>query len=173
LLFQSFERMIKISAKEHHPVPPGTSMKLTRRVLILLLTLAAAPPASCLAQSYSIDRFSIDGGGGASTGGVYTVSGTIGQPDAGGLMTGGQFTLTSGFWALPIAVQSSNAPTLLILPAAPGWATISWTPAAPAFVLQFSPTLTPPAWTNALSGATNLVTVPATLPTRFYRLAKP
>ena len=35
------------------------------------------------AQSYQIDWFTIDGGGGTSTGGVYSVSGTIGQPDAG------------------------------------------------------------------------------------------
>jgi hypothetical protein len=38
---------------------------------------------SCLcanAQSYSIDGSTVDGGGGSSTGGVYGVSGTIGQP---------------------------------------------------------------------------------------------
>ena len=38
---------------------------------------------SGLGQNYSIDWFTIDGGGGTSTGGVYAVSGTIGQPDAG------------------------------------------------------------------------------------------
>ena len=37
------------------------------------------------------------GGGGTSTGGVYSVSGTIGQPDA-GLLTGGSYTLAGGFW---------------------------------------------------------------------------
>ena len=115
-------------------------------VLFWLTTLAHA-------QSYSIDWSTIDGGGGTSTGGVYSVTG--------------------GFWVLPTAVQSSNAPTLLIGPAAPGFATISWTPATPGFVLQSSPTLTPPAWNNAPSGATNPITVPATLPARFYRLFKP
>ena len=44
---------------------------------IALLLLAASSTAS-LAQSYSIDWFTIDGGGGTSTGGVYSVSGTIG-----------------------------------------------------------------------------------------------
>ena len=136
-----------------------------------LVFLAAAVISQ--AQSYSIDWHTIDGGGGTSTGGVYAVSGTIGQPDAGGPMNGGQFTLTGGYWALPTAVQSSNAPTLLIGPVAPGFATISWTPATPGFVLQSSPTLTPPAWTAAPSGATNPITVPATLPTKFYRLFKP
>jgi hypothetical protein len=39
------------------------------------------PPHSPFrAQSYSIDWFTIDGGGGTSTG-VYSVSGTIGQQD--------------------------------------------------------------------------------------------
>jgi len=141
------------------------------RTLLLLLSLLI--PASSIAQSYSIDWHTIDGGGGTSTGGVYSVSGTIGQPDASGLMTGGPYSVVGGFWALLTAVQSSNAPTLLIGPAAPGSATISWTPATPGFVLQVSPTLTPPAWTDAPSGATNPITVPATLPARFYRLSKP
>lgn len=35
-----------------------------------------------------------------STGGDVVLSATIGQPN-GGVMTGGEFTLTSGFWFLP------------------------------------------------------------------------
>ena len=60
---------------------------------------------SAFAQTYSIDWSTIDGGGGTSTGGVYSVSGTIGQPDAGGPMTNGQYSVTGGFWALPTAIQ--------------------------------------------------------------------
>jgi hypothetical protein len=125
------------------------------------------------AQSYSIDWFTIDGGGGTSTGGVYSVSGTIGQPDAGAPMTNGQYSVTGGFWALPTAVQSSGSPTLTILPATPGNATISWTPPTPGFVLQETWVLSPANWTNSLSGATNPIVVPATLPSKFYRLFKP
>ena len=125
------------------------------------------------AQSYSIDWFTIDGGGGTSTGGVYSVSGTIGQPDAGGPMTGGSHSLTGGFWALPIAVQDTNAPTLTIVPAAPGQATISWTPNTPGWILQETWTLSPANWTNSPSGTANPIVVPATTPTRFYRLFKP
>jgi hypothetical protein len=124
------------------------------------------------AQDYSIDWHTIDGGGGTSTGGVFAVSGTVGQPDAGPTMAGGGFTLTGGFWALPIAVQTSNAPTLFIAPGVPGFATISWVPPTPGFVLQVSPAISPASWTNAPSGATNPVTVPASLPARFYRLHK-
>ncbi len=122
------------------------------------------------AQTYSIDWFTIDGGGGTSTGGVYSVSGTIGQHDASGPLTNAQYSVTGGFWALPTAVQTVGAPLLTIVLAGPGQATISWTPATPGFVLQTSASLSPPAWTNAPSGALNPVTVPATGPARFYRL---
>ena len=119
----------------------------------------------------SIDWWTVDGGGGPSTGGVFTVSGTLGQPDA-GVMSGGQFTLTGGFWAVP-AVQTLAAPTLIITPAGPGQATLTWSPDTPVFHLQATGTLTPPAWTNAPSGATHPVTVPTTGAMRFYRLIKP
>ena len=138
----------------------------------IILSLLAGSAACLASDPYRIDWFKIASGGGTSAGGAYSVSGTIGQPDA-GAMSGGPFTLTGGFWALPVAVQSSNAPTLLITGGAPGWATISWTPATPGFVLQVSDTLTPPAWTNALSAGTNPVSIPATLPVRYYRLSRP
>lgn len=125
------------------------------------------------AQTFSIDWHTIDGGGGTSTGGVYSVSGTIGQPDAGGPLTNGQFTVTGGFWALPQAVQVVGAPTLTIAPATLGNATISWAPNTPGFVLQETWSLSPANWTNSASGAVNPITVPATAPTKFYRLFKP
>lgn len=134
------------------------------------LALCLLPAAG---QTYSIDWHTIDGGGGTSTGGVYSVSGTIGQPDAGGPMTNGQYTVTGGFWTLPIAVQVTGAPTLMIVPAIPGNATISWTPTTPGFVLQETLSLSPTNWINSPSGVTNPIVVPATLPTKFYRLFKP
>jgi len=59
------------------------------------------------AQNYTIDWFTIDGGGGTSTGGVYTVQGTIGQPDA-GILTGGNYSLQGGFWGLVAAVREGR-----------------------------------------------------------------
>ncbi|MCA9243088.1 MAG: hypothetical protein KDA32_03970 [Phycisphaerales bacterium] len=64
------------------------------RKLALIATLAGS--AAAFGQ-YEINWFTIDGGGGTSAGGVYTVSGTIGQPDA-GIMGGGNYTLSGGFW---------------------------------------------------------------------------
>jgi len=47
---------------------------------------------------YEINRSTINGGGVMrSVGGDFEMSGTIGQPDA-GIMTGGGFQLTGGFW---------------------------------------------------------------------------
>jgi hypothetical protein len=60
-------------------------------VLLLALAVFAAD-----AQDYAVDWWTVDGGGGTSTGGVYALSGTIGQPDT-GEMSGGTFTLVGGF----------------------------------------------------------------------------
>lgn len=47
---------------------------------------------------YDLTWNTVDGGGVMfSTGGDLELSGTIGQPDA-GAMSGGEFTLTGGFW---------------------------------------------------------------------------
>jgi len=135
--------------------------------------LYAAAAGSTQAQAYSIDWFTIDGGGGTSTGGVYSVSGTIGQPDAGGPMTNGQYSVAGGFWALPAAIQVVGAPMLTIVPATPGNAMISWTPNTPGYVLQETLVLSPANWTNSVSGSANPVIVPTAMPTKFYRLFKP
>jgi len=126
-----------------------------------------------LQAQYSIDWFTVDGGGGTSTGGVYSVSGTIGQHDAGQTMTNGQYSLTGGFWALPQAVQTVGAPTLQIVSGTPGNAVISWTPPLTNWVLQENLNFGTTNWVNSVSGATNPIVVPATLPKKFYRLFKP
>ena len=136
-------------------------------ILGLALWLA---PLVLPAQSYSIDWSKIAGGGGTSTGGVYSVSGTLGQHDAGGPMTNGQYSVVGGFWALPVAVQTPGAPTLHITNAAPGFAAVWWTPPMPGFTLQSTDSLLSTNWVNAPSGTNNPANVPATLLARFYRL---
>src|SRR5207247_6027193 len=61
---------------------------------IFLFSLVAMPSR---AQQFAVDWFKISGGGGVSTGAVFGISGTIGQPDA-GMMTGGEFGVVGGFW---------------------------------------------------------------------------
>jgi hypothetical protein len=123
--------------------------------------------------NYAIDWYTIDGGGGTSTGGVYSVSGTIGQPDASSQpMTGGNYSLTGGFWSL-YAIQTPGAPTLTIVPAGPGQATISWSPDAPGFLLQETMSLSPTNWMSSASGSTNPITVSVPGSMKLYRLVKP
>lgn len=145
-----------------------------KRMRILTAIFVWLATSLAIAQPYAIDWHTIDGGGGTSTGGVYSVSGTIGQPDAGPTMTNGQYAVTGGFWVLPTAIQVAGAPTLTIVPTIPGQATISWLPdTGTNWVLQETWVLSPANWTNSPSGATNPIVVPATLPTKFYRLFKP
>jgi hypothetical protein len=101
------------------------------------------------------------------------VTGAIAQAEAGGALVGGIYAVTGGLLALPLAVQTPDAPTLVIVRATPGQVTLSWTPATPGSLLQQSPGLAPTAWVNSPSAAQNPVTVPVTLAIRYYRLNKP
>src|SRR5208337_1249301 len=112
--------------------------------LVLLFSLLI--PAIGFAQSYSIDWYKVSGGGGTSTGGTYQVSGTIGQHDAGGPMTGGGYSLTGGFWAL-YAVQTPGAP-LLTITYSGNQAIISWPPSVAGWTLQTNGNLSTGTWVN-------------------------
>jgi hypothetical protein len=61
--------------------------------------LAAALPAHAL----ELSNWTVDSGGGTSTGGTLTLRGTIAQPDADPPVLGGTLELTGGFW--PCAVR--------------------------------------------------------------------
>lgn len=65
--------------------------------------------ASTSAQSFDLSWHTIDGGGGTSAGGTWTVSGTIGQPDAGSL-SGGTYTIEGGFWPAFVPKGPTFAP---------------------------------------------------------------
>ena len=67
-------------------------------LLVLLLLLSAVARAQSGGDGYSIDTYTVDGGGAADeTSGGYGLSGTAGQPDAGALECGA-YTLGGGFW---------------------------------------------------------------------------
>ena len=90
----------------------GMKTKIIHAIAAVCFLAATGLPA--LAQSYSIGWFKISGGGGTSTGAAYQVSGTIGQQDAGGTLSGGYYSLTGGFWSLISVVQTAGAPSLFI-----------------------------------------------------------
>ena len=141
--------------------------------LILLSAATISLTAAALGQ-YSVERFKVAGGGGTSTGGVFVVSGTIGQPDA-GAMSGGNFSLLGGFWGAVIPVQQAGGPTLFIVNLQNGSVKLTWQPNTPGFVLQEAAGLSPVpvAWTNAPAAYTNGATISAAPQTRYFRLNKP
>ncbi len=76
------------------------AMSTTRRNLRVILSvgLLAVCGAAYAGGPFEIDWHTIDGGGKiSSTGGGFEMSATIGQADA-GVLTGGGFQLTGGFW---------------------------------------------------------------------------
>jgi hypothetical protein len=81
-------------------------------LLVLMLAFSAGVAASSpLADSFSIPWWTVDGGGGASQGGAYTLNGTAGQADA-SLATGGRYSLASGFWSVKMVVFRNYLPVV-------------------------------------------------------------
>jgi len=69
-----------------------------RVVLACVVLLAAVPVLAQSGGGYDLSWSTVDSGGGTfSSGGLYSLGGTAGQPDA-GLMTGGVYALGGGFW---------------------------------------------------------------------------
>ena len=75
--------------------------------------------------------------------------------------------------AYVFSLPTLSNPALSIVSTGSGQATVSWSPDTPGYVLQETLSLSPTNWVNAASGTTNPAVVPATLPTKFYRLFKP
>ena len=80
-------------------------------VLVLVLTslVYAAPNA------FSLSWWTVDGGGGTVRGGDYVLNGTIGQPEAGQRMRGGNYNLVGGFWGDGASIVSTGGAIYLPL----------------------------------------------------------
>jgi len=151
---------------------PSICMK-TSRCIAFFVVLVWQPFAS--AQFYSIDWHSIDGGGGSSAAGAFSLIGTIGQPDASGMLTGGSFSLTGGFWSV---VPSAGAPRLTAYLTNLNRIVISWPSPSTGFTLQQAATLAPFNWgtpseTVTDNGMNKFIIVNPPTGNRFYRLFKP
>jgi hypothetical protein len=66
-------------------------------VLVLLGLLFVRSVAAQSGGGFNLGWSSINGGGGVSSGGEFTLRGTVGQPDA-DVLSGGGYTLAGGFW---------------------------------------------------------------------------
>ena len=150
---------------------------LSKSFLTALMPSLALLAGWAAAQNYSMDWYKIAGGGGTSTGGVYSVSGTIGQHDAGGPMTGGNYSLTGGFWALISVVQTPGLPNLIITHSG-NTVTVSW-PNTGSYTLQQNSNLaTPAGWTASgytisTANGTNSITITPPTGNLFFRLSNP
>jgi hypothetical protein len=150
-------------------------MNVIKNLIPCALLLLLAPISR--AQNYSIDWYKIAGGGGTSSGGQYSLSGTIGQHDAGGPMTGGAYSVTGGFWSLISVVQTPGLPTLTISYSGNS-VTISW-PNVGSYALQQNNNI---AMTSGWSAAgylvttnngSNSITITSPAGNLFFRLAAP
>jgi len=150
--------------------------------LALLLGFILLHSSFCLrasGQSYSVDWHKVSGGGGTSTNGTYSVSGTIGQPDASVAMSGGGYSVTGGFWSLISVVQTPGVPNLIIAHGG-NTVTVSWPDAATnSYTLQQNGSLaTTNGWTTSgysitPANGTNSITLTPPTGNLFFRLSHP
>ena len=142
----------------------------------LLLSFALLLPAVALAQPFSIDWHTVVGGGGTSAGGVYSLSGTVGQPDAGGPMTGGSYSVTGGVWSLLAVVPTAGAPTLTITHSG-NTVMVSWPYPSTGWTLEQNPNVTPANWSPSggvsNDGTKNFLTITSPTGNLFFRLSHP
>ena len=140
----------------------------------LLLIAGLLLPWLGTAQTYTVDWYKIAGGGGTSTGGVYAVSGTIGQPDASGAMSGGSYSLTGGFWSLISIVQTVGAPMLTITYSRNS-VKVLWPYPSTTWRLEQSQDLTSATWcpsgSIASDGMNNSLTLTSPTGKLFFRLS--
>jgi hypothetical protein len=139
-------------------------------LVLALMALAAR------AQTYTVDWSTLDGGGGTSTGGVYSVSGTIGQPDAGHL-SGGNYTLDGGFWGIIAAVQMPGAPLLAVSLTTSHTVLVTWPYPSTGFALEQNAAMGTTNWSSVtnvpvqVGDAWQVIARPPA-GNRFYRLLK-
>jgi hypothetical protein len=85
-------------------------------VAVLVFLLAFALPSMADGPEYTIEWWTVDGGGttvGAGSPSPYSLGGTVGQPDAGHTLSNGGYVLTGGFW---VGAESELGANSIYLP---------------------------------------------------------
>lgn len=75
-----------------------TTKYISSLLILIALFLVGSVALAQTGNGYDLTWWTVDGGGGAVAGGGYNITGTAGQPEPGPALSGGGFTLTSGFW---------------------------------------------------------------------------
>lgn len=132
--------------------------------------------ASLRAADFTLDWTTLDGGGEQlSAGGEFTLSVTVGQPDAGPSGAGG-FSLQSGFWAGITDEPGWTIPVLRI-----GWIAqqpaVIWPADATNWTLQATAALAPAGWSDVgavpiATGGEFMVSIDSSEPRMKYRLSR-
>lgn len=149
---------------------PASLRRGLTRAATLLAVLVAPALLSAFAQPFALESWSIDGGGGTSAGGGFSVSGTIGQPDA-GTLSGGGFGLVGGFPGFHVVPAGPMTVALQIL--ADGRVHVTWPGAEAAWQLEAASRLgSSPDWQTVTAPGATSYTAPATGPARFFRLRR-
>jgi hypothetical protein len=154
-------------------------MKLANKLFWIFLGWLVLTPVLLRAQNYGVDWSTITGGGGTSTGGVYTLTSTISQPTT-TRVNSSDFTIDGGFWSIVAAIQEPGAPLLSIRLTETNTLVVSWSMTWPGFALLENRDLNPKNWaqvtTPPIVVATSKTTVekhvvvPTPTGKRFYRL---
>ena len=67
-------------------------------VALLLCLTSSAAVASGMSAAHDLSWWTVDGGGGTLSNGSYSLSGTIGQAEAGAALGNEGYTLVGGYW---------------------------------------------------------------------------
>lgn len=97
-----------------------SSITMTANPLFAVCIGCLALASAGLHAQLAISSYTVDGGGGRSSGGSFTLAGTIGQPDASEPLVVDPFGLTGGFWADAALVALTGYPAWAVENIAPG-----------------------------------------------------
>lgn len=143
-----------------------------KRVVLLIAWLL---PLTTPAPPYSIDWYRMAGGGGTSTGSRYSLEGTIGQHEATPTISGGSYSIVSGYWS-PLAMQPLSAPRLRIFLTTTNTAVVFWDSPSTGWNLQQTAVLSTGSWSAPTepvqdNGTSRFVIVDPPAGSRYYRLS--
>ena len=149
--------------------------------LVAMLGAVLATANGSLAQSFDGTWFAIDGGGGLSVGGSYSLAGSVSPSDA-GTITGGSYALTGSYWSAPGELSVGDPPRLEMIRTT-GGLVLRWPFPSEGWSLEQTSELGQSSggtvWSNTTlplperDGSLWKVTIPATAGHSFFRLHFP
>jgi hypothetical protein len=94
--------------------------------------------ATSSSAGFQVSSWTVDGGGGVSSGAGFEIAGTMGQPDSARQLSGGCWSVDPGFWGEYAVLAAPGAPRLRIRLLDPDTVLVSFTPGCGDWVLQYT-----------------------------------